>query len=137
MTDFAIPGLMTVPSMIVAEEPQGFGVYNPEPVLYGDAWPGIPGIKISVGGQPPPTNLLSVELSFHKKYLQPGNTPDTGVIYTSDAGGVQIIDPVLWWIAVAKRVLPLNIGTWSLRIRTNDAIEGPQTRVVGTMNILT
>lgn len=135
--DFAIPGLMDVPPVIVAAFPKCQAIYNPRPVYYGDQWPGIPGlrIRISPGGPPPPTPLLAVEVSFFKRYHEPGNTPATGCILT-ETHGVTILSAADWTVSVPPQVLPLDVGSWDMRIRTNDAIEGPQTRVIGTIQIL-
>lgn len=121
--------------MFAVPDPECFAEIHSS-CYYGDQWPGIPLIRLTESGTPPASPLLGVEMSFFKRYHEAGNTPATGCTLTSASGQIAI-NATAWTVTVHPVVLPLDVGVWDLRIRTNDVVSGPQTRVVGTISIRT
>lgn len=109
--------------------------YNPDPIYYGDTWPGIPAISILVGGVHPAFAVASARLVFFRAGKDPGTTPATGCVVASPSG-VVILNAATWSMTVPPAVLLLDRGDWSLQFKTTDAAGIIKTWVAGTITIL-
>lgn len=142
MTDFAIPGLMDVPPVVVAQDNTPYlchaevGVYRPSPVFHNDTWKGIPLLTLTVNGVAPAATLASAVMVFNRPNRDPGLTPSTGYELTTEKGDIEILDATLWKLRVKKVVLPLDYGRWEFKIKTTDSDGVVKTRVVGEILIL-
>ncbi len=110
-------------------------VYNPDPVYFGDTWPGIPSISILVNGSVPSVAVVSASLTFSRAGSLPGSTPATGTTLASPSG-VTITSTSGWTFAVQPGILPLAQGDWILHFKTTDSAGAVHTWLTGTLTIL-
>ncbi len=108
------------------------GILNFASHRRGDTWPGVPSIKITIDGDPPPAPLASVRMQFRRS---PRHEVVGEELSTSNAR-ILILDADAWEIRIEGGGLDnLDARTWHHDIEFTDAFTRTTTYLKGTMPV--
>jgi hypothetical protein len=98
---------------------------------YGDTWNGIAEITVAVGGNPPASNLASVEMEFRSRAV-----PSKQAKQLTSPSDITISDAVNWEISIPAQDLELTAGKYDWYLTTVDADGIRKTYIKGTLDVL-
>jgi len=143
MSYFAIPGLMTPSSPRFEASGRDYAAQDvltsaaehlTDPIYLGDAWPGIPTIRINVNGAPLPADVASARMIF----FSAEHGPECPAQVLESPTDILIVSADTWELTVPAIVLELGRGKWYFRLATlsEDGPSSSRTWLVGHLLIL-